>query len=323
MITLDRIKIVAPMECVTILKEDAFDVKTKNNAVISMSYTQTSPYKLYVEVDCKEKEAIIEFTGKILLDDYPKLINIDNISECFNNINRLGLCRLDIAMILGCGMICSIDVTKDIEYQDVAGMSEWVRTNINNHRKYLVRDIKGNLVIEKNVKTRRCKRRLTIYDKGKELGLAENRDFLDSLSDADALLEYFKNKVRFEINLNSKQAIRDTLNIEDTSVSNVLSSGKNPIYDFLNDVTDESEYSCRCRSLKERKDLAFLKECGMDIKTVEYEIRKYASKKTHISQAIRPYRALLSRLKNNENGFKSTLLGLLLETTIIFPLLFV
>lgn len=74
------------MECVIILREDAFDVKTKNNAVLSMSYTQTSPYKLYVEVDCKEKEAIIEFTGKILLDDYPKLINIDNISECFNNM---------------------------------------------------------------------------------------------------------------------------------------------------------------------------------------------------------------------------------------------
>lgn len=150
--------------------------------------------------------------------------------------------------------------------------------------------------------------------------LAENRDFLDLLSDADALLDYFKNKVRFEINLNSKQAIRSTLNIEDTSISEILNSNRNPIYDFINEVTDESVYSC-C-SLKERKDLAFLNDCDMDIKTVEYEIRKYASKGTHISQAIKPYKVLLSKIQNKGQSFKGALLGLLLET-IMLPLLLV
>ena len=320
MITLDRIKIIAPLGCVAIIRQEAFEVKTKNNAIISMSYTQTSPCKLYVEVDYKEQETVIEFTGKRLMDAYPELINSNNIRKCFNNINSLGFCHINTDLVLEHGRICSIDVTKDIEHPDAAGLSEWVRTNINNHRKYLVRDIKGNLVIEKNVKTRGCKRRLTIYDKGKELRLAENRDFLDLLSDADALLDYFKNKVRFEMNLNSKQAIRSTLNIEDTSISEILNSDKNPIYDFVNEVTGESVYLC-C-SLKERKDLAFLNDCGMDIKTVEYEIRKYASKGTHISQAIKPYKALLSKIQNKGQNFKGALLGLLLEI-IMLPLLLV
>ena len=45
-------------------------------------------------------------------------------------------------------------------------------------------------------------------------------------------LDYFKNKVRFEMKLNSKQAIRSTLNIEDTSISEILNSDKKPIYDL-------------------------------------------------------------------------------------------
>ena len=60
----------------------------------------------------------------------------------------------------------------------------------------------------------------------------------------------------------------------------------------------------------------------MDMVKVEAEIRKYASKGTHISQAIRPYKALLSKLQNKEQNFKKTLLRLLLET-IVLPLLLV
>ena len=147
----------------------------------------------------------------------------------------------------------------------------------------------------------------------------ENKEFICSLQDSDALQSYFKGKIRFE----RMQAIRKTLNIQDTSIDEILNSDANPIYDFINDVIVEETGATNAKlSWSERKNLAFLRDCCMDMVKVEAEIRKYASKGTHISQAIRPYKALLSKLQNKEQNFKKTLLRLLLET-IVLPLLLV
>ena len=324
MITLDKIKIVAPLECVAVIKQDAFEVKIKNGKIISKSYTQTNPYLLYVEVDYEDRETVIEFSGKILLGRYPELINKNNFNYCIECINAIGFCRIDTAMLCEHGKVCVVDVTKDVTYQNVAGLSEWLRTSITNHRKYLARNISGNLVIEKNVKTRGCKRRLTVYDKEKELLRAGNRDFISCLHDQDSLLSYFKGKVRFEFNLNSKQAIRETLNIQDTSIDEILNSAENPIYNFIDEViTEDSKGAGAELSWTDRKNLALLRDCGMDMAKVEAEIRKYASKGTHISQVLKPYKALVSRLGNKGSYCKNSILGLLLETTIIFPLLLI
>ena len=324
MITLDKIKIVAPLRAVTIVDERKFEFRAKRGVEVSKSYTQTSPFLLYVDVDYEEGESVIEFTGKILLDKYPQLINAENFDLCIDLINDMGFCRIDKEMIREYGRVCIIDVTRDVTCQNVVGLSEWLRTSIANHRKYLARNIGGNLVIEKNVKTRGYKRRLTVYDKEKELQRAENRDFISCLHDQDSLLSYFKGKVRFEFNLNSKQAIRETLNIEDTSIDEILNSEANPIYNFINDViAEEAEKAPANLSLTDRKNLAFLRDCDMDMVKVEAEIRKYASKGTHISQALKPYMALMARLGNKGYNYKRSLLGLLLETTIIFPLLLI
>ena len=324
MITLDRIKIIAPLECVTITRQEAFEVTIKNDAIISMSYTQTSPCKLYVEVDYKECETVIEFSGKILMDAYPELINKDNIGRCFDHINRMGFCRVDVDMVLEYGKVCSMDVTKDVPCTDVAALSEWLRTHIVNHRKYLARNIGGNLTIEKNVRTKAYRRRLTVYDKEKELRRADNQDFMASLTDPECLLSYFKGRIRFEYNLNTKQSIRQVLNIGDTTINSILGSDARPIYDFVNDVISEDrEADSACLSWTDRKNLALLRDCNMDLSKVETEIRTYASKGSHLSQMIKPYRELWSRINGKRSEFKTNLLGLLLETTIMLPLLLV
>lgn len=324
MISLDKIKIVAPLKAVTIVDESKFEVRVKKNTEVSKSFTLTTPFQLYVEVDYEEGESVIEFTGKILLDRYPQLINRENFDLCLDTINNMGFCAIDKDVIRKYGRACVVDVTKDVRLQDASGLSEWLRINISNHRKYLARHIGSNLVIEKNVKTRGYKRRLTVYDKEKELQRAENRDFISCLHDQDSLLSYFKGKVRFEFNLNSRQAIRETLNIEDTSIDEILNSEANPIYNFINDViVEEAEEVPANLSLTDRKNLAFLRDCDMDMAKVEAEIRKYASKGTHISQVLKPYKVLMSRLGNKGNYYKRSLLGLLLETTVIFPLLLI
>lgn len=324
MISLDKIKIVAPLKAVTIVDESKFEVRVKRGVEASKSYTQTTPFLLYVEVDYEKGESVLDFTGKILFDKYPQLINAETFNLCIDMINNMGFCAIDKDVIRKYGRVCVVDVTKDVRLQDASGLSEWLRINISNHRKYLARHIGNNLVIEKNVRTRGYKRRLTVYDKEKELQRAENRDFISCLHDQDSLLSYFKGKVRFEYNLNSMEAIRRTLNIQDTSIDEILSSTANPIYNFIDEViTEDSKEAGVELSWTDRKNLALLRDCDMDIAKVEAEIRKYASKGTHISQVLKPYKALMSRLGNKGCCYKDSILGLLLETTVIFPLLLI
>ena len=62
---------------------------------------------------------------------------------------------------------------------------------------------------------------------------ASNRKFMDTLADREKLQDYFKDKVRFELNLNSMEQLRRTLNIPDTSLNSVLDSDANPIWSML------------------------------------------------------------------------------------------
>lgn len=92
MITLDKLKFTSNLNNITILDESKFDVKTKDGVVKEMSFTMTEPYELYVEADYQSYELVIEFTAKVLRENYPQLINKENIRQCLDNINALGFC---------------------------------------------------------------------------------------------------------------------------------------------------------------------------------------------------------------------------------------
>ncbi len=319
MIQLDKIKIIAPLESVTILNEDVFQSKIFKEDLVEYSYTQLSPYNLYVEADYKEAEAVIEFTGRILLDRYPQLINRDTIKCCLENINRLGFCRIDTDMVLQYGEVCSIDVTADITYKDCKGLCDYLRNTLCNHRRYLAQTIGDNLVIRKNVKTRGCQRTLTIYDKHQELLRADNREFIALCGGSDFLMNFI-DKVRFELRLNSKSAIRKDLNITDNSIHSILNSEASPIWEFIDTVIKEDSLADNCLTLNDRRNLALLREYDMDIVKVEAEVKKYISAKTHISQPMAQFRKLLQKLSISQNGMKETLKGLLLFEIFIIIL---
>lgn len=121
------------------------------------------------------------------------------------------------------------------------------------------------------------------------------------------------------------EAIRKSLNIKDTSLAEVLNSEAHPILDFVNVATQEDGCSSVCNSLKERKLLAFLRDCDMDIVKVKAEIRAYASTGSHISQLVNQYRKWLNKINGtpHENR-KESLRKLLLEVIVIailFPMI--
>lgn len=318
MLKIDKIKIVSNIQNISNINEDKFTTIIKDGCITERKFTSLSPYLLYIEADLQEQELVIEFSSKILHNNYLHSINRLNIRECLHNINVLGLCDLDINSIIEDGGVVKVDVCKDIDYNDCKGLCKSIRSSISNYRAYTAKLNGTNLSIDKNVTTKGLKRRLIIYDKARELTKAENRKFIESLTDSESLLNYFNGKIRFEMNLNSKEQIRQCLKVTDTSIDAVLNSEADPIWDFLSEALDDGEISSRSRSLTEFKNILLLQYCNNDLAKVEAVVREHCSPNTHISQVMKPYRELLSKATEQpSSSVKDTLRKLLTEIVIL------
>ena len=318
MLKIDKIKIVSNIQNISNINEDKFTTIIKDGCITEQKFTSLSPYLLYIEADLREQELVIEFSSKILHNNYLHSINRLNIRECLHNINVLGICNLDIDSIIEDGSVVKVDVCQDIDYSDCKSLCKSIRSSISNYRAYTAKLNGTNLTIDKTANTKSLKRRIIIYDKAKELKKATNRRFIESLTDKQAVLDYFNGKIRFEMNLNSKEQIRQCLKVTDTSIDAVLNSEADPIWDFLSEALDDGEISSRSRSLTEFKNILLLQYCNNDLAKVEAVVRKHCSPNTHISQVMKPYRELLSKAAEQpSSSVKDTLRKLLTEIVIL------
>ena len=225
---------------------------------------------------------------------------------------------MDIDSIIEDGSVVKVDVCQDIDFSDCKSLCKSIRSSISNYRAYTAKMVGTNLTIDKNVTTKGLKRRLIIYDKARELTKAENRKFIESLTDSESLLNYFNGKIRFEMNLNSKEQIRQCLKVTDTSIDAVLNTEADPIWDFLSEALDDGEISSRSRSLTEFKNILLLQYCNNDLAKVEAVVREHCSPNTHISQVMKPYRELLAKVTEQPtSSVKDTLRKLLTEIVIL------
>ena len=110
----------------------------------------------------------------------------------------------------------------------------------------------------------------------------------------------YKGICRFEMNLNSQQAIRDTLAITGTTLEEVLRSGRNPIEDFLNDVIQEDTEANVQDTWKTYWQRLVLEDCGFDLAIVEAKLREY--KGGGIAKARRPFRELMESLQTGSSA---------------------
>lgn len=296
MITLDKIKLVADIGAVVTFDGGLFE-KTEYNGGYTYKYYQESPYLLSIKIDYPEKEVVIEFTGKVLGADYPKLITLNTIGKCFQAINSLGLITLDVEAMMDADVV-KCDVTKDIHSDDVSCLTNYVRQHIINYQRFVCRRLKNNnLVVEKNVITRKNKKRMTIYDKGKEMQKVENRRFVE----AYGLEGAFDGVCRFELNLNSKEQIRSALGISTTKLRTVLSSDANPIVDFLELMIDAPKSPAAMSDKKSYLTMLVLKDCDYDLEKVEAKMRQfYTSRGTNMNVIMQPYRQMMEQMTGPE-----------------------
>ena len=319
MIKLDKLKIVVNEKYITNINEDVFTTIIKNGQIVEYRYEQQYPYLLYIEKDIIEHELVIEFTGKILEDKYPMLINKDTIEICLENINKLAICHINVPEVLQNSVVVKADVSHDICCGSYQQLISTLKTSVKNHNKYLSRVIHGTFVIEKNVVSKSRKVRMTIYDKAAEMQLKANQEYLDRLSNRDEVAEYFKDKVRFELNLNSMEQIRKHLNIHDTMLYNVLHAEANPIVKFIDKAFVLEDPAPIDMKLRDIERLALLESVDRDVTKLEMIVRKHSSPKSHISQLMQPYRNLLKTIEQKgENYLLSIRNVLLVEIFLAF-----
>ena len=237
------------------------------------------PFNLYIAVSYPKQTLTLEFSSKILKEQYFLLISKDTIRQCLDNLNELGVCRIDADGILSTGCFTSMAITKDIDFDLSDEVLDCLNENVGGYRRFKWKHYENEgIEFVRDVVSKDCRECIKLYRKGIEIQAAHNRDFLKSLKlkDRFALQDYFTGKTRFEISLNTPKKIREYLNVEDTYIWEVLNSTSNPILKQFEKVFDTSH--------KERKQIvndwelfsmqAVIFKYGGDMKRIEQEVKR-------------------------------------------------
>ena len=293
-------KLVTSLDHITNIHTQYFNVNLREGEVLYYKYDQKVPCSLLIMIDYSHNELILEFTGKVLQEHYTQLINIETIGECIDKINKLRICYLDKDAIIHNSNVVKCDVTMDIE-ADLTKITSTVRQNLINYSKWSTKPYNNGVVVENVVSTAKYKKRLSIYDKSKELSKGSSKHFLNSISNKDEVLGYYNDKIRFELNLNSISQVRQMLDIPDNNIQSVLTSTANPILRVIDEAVKYKETKIRTFTLRDYERELLLKECDYDLAKVEAKVRAFSKKSTSIMRAMQPYKDLFHQIRLDQN----------------------
>lgn len=298
MILFDKLKIICSLDIVENINEQEFQTIVKDGCVTSYKYQQDQPFYLLIRKDFSHNESVIEFTGKVLLDRYPELINLHNIRYCIEQINRLGLCEIDTDRLLETAIVAKCDVTRDVASTEIKDIISQTKQNLSNYDKWEVEKYPNGICIRNKVMTDRYKKRICIYDKGKELKQQSNAHFLQSLNQSQTLLEYFKDKVRFELNVGTMVQVRKLLKVVDNGLSKVLVSTANPLLSIIDEAIRHNSNNRQATTFKDYVYGLILADNHNDLAELEAKVRALTPKGTIIKRKMKPYRDYVARHKD-------------------------
>ncbi|MBO5616154.1 MAG: hypothetical protein J5932_08600 [Prevotella sp.] len=295
MILFDRLKLIAPLDIIDHINEQEFQTIVKDGNITSYRYQQDQPFYLLIRKDFLHNECVIEFTGKILLDRYPELINLNNIRYCIEQINRLGICVIDTDRLLQTANVVKCDVTKDIPSSQIKEIILQTKQNLSNFDKWEVEKYSNGICLRNKVTTDRYKKRVCIYNKEKELSAQSNATFLNAVRCKSALLDYFKEKVRFELNIGTVLQVKHYLQIAENSLNKVLASTANPILSIIDEALKKDADMKQQTNFKDYVCSLILADNNNDLAELEAKVRALSPKGTVIKRKMKPYRDYLNR----------------------------
>ena len=312
MVTLDRIKILTDKKHIDKIDSNVTTTILKNNIGEAVRYSQKNPFNIYMNFGLQNNTCIIEFSSKLLLDRYPELINKNNIHDCLRNLNNVGFCTLDIDGILQDSELLSCDSTTDmsgIVHPDKLA----IKSCLNNYDKFRLQKYGYNgFTVTKMVTTTNRQIRITLYDKGKELKMKKNANFIGMLADSEAMLAHFDGIYRLETNIKTKSQIRHLFKTDTTKLMDVLNSDANPLLTLFDEVftlpeepkqqLNEMPSPLAYPELKMIKNALLLEKCEYDMEKVDNILRRTLSPNTNKKSYRDEFKNLLNSYpQSNKN----------------------
>ena len=117
MLKFDKMKLITRINNISNINYNVFEPSAKKSDRV-IYYKKTKPFSLLIKLNYQRKELALEFTGKILQDKYPQLLNRETIPYALENINKLNVCTLDTEAILSDAEVVKCDVTTDVVVHD-------------------------------------------------------------------------------------------------------------------------------------------------------------------------------------------------------------
>ena len=129
-------------------------------------------------------------------------------------------------------------------------------------------------------------------NKEKEIYTSHNKDFLNSLSQPQAVMDYFKGKTRFEITLDTPKKIMKYLNLTDTKIFSVLNSNTNPILAQFDKVFGNSTANMPDTTFDDYENWAMkiiLERYNGDLKLLEQDVRSKFSSRSGATKRMKKF----------------------------------
>lgn len=270
------------------------------------------PYNVFIDINYYKKTLTLEFSSKILLDAYPMLISKHTIHQCLININKLGICELDVDSIILNGCFTKLDVTTDKAFNLGESVLDKLNSVVQNYRRYKWSHYTGEgITFTKDVKSKDCLETITLYNKSKELvSKANNKRFLNQLTNKNEVIDYFSDKTRFEITLSTQNNIKSYLNISDTKIMTVLNCTANPILLQFKKVFGDSDIPKTEYNFNEYEEYAMsaiIVQNNKNMKLVEQIVRKQYNSRSGYSERIKKLDAVFNKMLQQETTPDTTI----------------
>lgn len=191
------------------------------------------------------------------------------------------------------GVVTSLDVTYDTELILNDNILDALNSQVSNYRRFRWTHYENEgITFSKDVKSRNCAETITLYNKEKEICTTHNKDFLNSLSRPQSIIDYFRKKTRFEITLDTPRKIMDYLNVADTKITSVLNSNANPILMQFDKVFSNSTADILNINFDDYENWAMkiiLERYNGDLKLLEQDVRSKFSSRSGASKRMRKF----------------------------------
>lgn len=264
------------------------------------------------EISIYDKKVTISISSKLIPALYYEMININTIVRYLRELLSLNLIQFDINSVIENSTVRTIDITNNLTVENV---KEYINDlnifSIND--KYKVEKTKDQ-TLTFTTKRKRNNERITLYYKYPELQKKDNEEFRRLID-----IEPFRYTLRVETRLVNFKVMRESFNISDNRMINILNSTENVNYNLFSEITNikniDIEIFNNFKQLIEMRDhkqrsaiekragqLTIIKMLNSDIGLIKLFIDRNCSKKSNNSAIKKEYKQLIKSLNDKENN---------------------